>query len=457
MYCKKIVLLDGTPAGHENMAPLLAMLHGILKETGCVVTSFTLRGTSMAHCKGCFGCWVETPGICSAADSGRDIVKSIIHSDMTIFFTPVTFGGYSSTLKKLVDRRIPLTMPYFCKVHGEIHHTARYEHYPRLVGIGIQSRHDAEEAAVFQLVVGRNAINFHAPSFAADVIVDTDQPELQRDRLRSLLTREDPMPFGKEATLALPSPDADQKARKECGAEAKRALLIVGSPKVKSASTSGALGSYLLERLIELGWKTETLTLGPPLLKEYGEAELLAAVDRAELLILSFPLYIDALPFLVTRALETIASQRRDHPELPAKKILALCNNGFPEAFQNGPALAICRQFARQCAFTWAGGLALGAGEALSSGEPLSARGGNGHPPTRHVMLALDLAAKALDEGRAVPDAAQKLLDKCPIPFIPFPVWSWLFAKLGGRHWRQRATQHGVGRRDLFNRPYERV
>jgi len=96
--------------------------------------------------------------------------------------------------------------------------------------------------------------------------------------------------------------------------ETGKALLIVGSPKTKSPSTSGVLGRYLLERLKERGWETESLTLRAGLRLEAGQRELLSSTDRADLLLLAFPLYVDSLPFLVTKALEVIASHRQTLP-----------------------------------------------------------------------------------------------------------------------------------------------
>src|SRR4030067_2399278 len=108
-----------------------------------------------------------------------------------------------------------------------------------------------------------------------------------------------------------------------------RALLIVGSPKTKSPSTSGVLGGYLLERLRERGWETESLTLKAGLQQEKGKQDLVSSVDHADLLLLAFPLYIDALPFLVTKALEVIALHRQvTHEGLPQRPLVLSCH-GF--------------------------------------------------------------------------------------------------------------------------------
>ena len=44
-------------------ASLLTEL-GKLPEYRELIANFTLREIKLAHCIGCFGCWVETPGLC---------------------------------------------------------------------------------------------------------------------------------------------------------------------------------------------------------------------------------------------------------------------------------------------------------------------------------------------------------------------------------------------------------
>jgi hypothetical protein len=114
-------------------------------------------------------------------------------------------------------------------------------------------------------------------------------------------------------------------------------------------------------------------------------------VDAADLVVLAFPLYIDALPCLVTLALEAIAEHRQLRPSTNRSRLAVLVNNGFPEARQNVTALAICEAFAARSGLVWAGGLAMGAGEALCSGVPLTERAPGPRPPIGHVMRALSM------------------------------------------------------------------
>ena len=120
---------------------------------------------------------------------------------------------------------------------------------------------------------------------------------------------------------------------------------------------------------------------------------------------------MDSLPYLATEALKRIAASRQAQPSPAPASFLTIANCGFPEAQHNATALAICRQFADEAGFAWAGGLALGEGGA-TSGRALAAVGGMVH----NIVAALDLAAAALTEGEPVPSEAIALMAR---PFIP--------------------------------------
>jgi len=161
---KKVVILDGAGSADGDLSPILDVLSHALQADGAQVEIFPLREMKLAHCLGCFGCWVKTPGICVEADGGGEIVKAIIRSDVTVLFTPVTFGGYSPELKKMVDRFVQLISPFFEMDHGEVHHTPRYARRPRLVTVGVQRHPDPYEAHIFKTLAGRNAINLRPPA-----------------------------------------------------------------------------------------------------------------------------------------------------------------------------------------------------------------------------------------------------------------------------------------------------
>ena len=457
MMKKKIVLLDGRGANDEDLSSVLDILRNELHSSGAEVQTFPLREINIGSCIGCFGCWLKTPGICLETDAGRDIAQAVVQSDTTILFTPVTFGGYSSSIKKVQDRWLPLILPDFGIYHGEVHHLPRYSQYPRLVGIGIQRQPNDAEANLFKVLVGRNALNFYSPTYAADVVLSTDDPGKLRQKLQGILVRNDTLPVGEMVTSIMPRAERAMMNEQKTDAPG-RALLIVGSPKVKSPSTSAVLGGYVLKQLQKRGWETETITLRGNLLNGKGQVEFLAAVERANLILLAFPLYIDSLPFLMMKSLEVMAEHISAHPQKDTKRLLAIANNGFPEAHHNALALAICQRFAINTNMIWSGGLAMGAGEALFGGLPIDeGTGRKGRPPVKHIIQALDLVSEALGSGQIVPPEAVKLMAKTPIPLMPFRLWRWLFITMANQHWRPLAAENQVGQDELFARPYAGV
>ena len=450
MPCKKVVILDGCGLADGDLAPVLGGLSDVFKRAGSQIETFPLHAMKLAHCLGCFGCWVKTPGMCVEDDDGRQIAKAVIQSDATVFFTPVTFGGYSPELKKMLDRFVQLISPHFQMDHGEVHHPPRYPHRPRLVIVGIQRHPNSHEAHIFKTLAGRNAINFHPPSYAAEVVVATDPADTLRRRFEALLAKSDALPFGEAAASLMPPPVVSGVAAGSNGP--RRALLIVGSPKTNSPSTSSVLGSYLLERLGDRGWETESLTLSASLSREEGEGALLASSERAGLILLVFPLYVDALPFLVTKALAVIAAHRRAAAHPTPQRLVAIVNSGFPETHQNSVALAICQEFAAQSGMAWDGGLALGGG-GMIGGQALTEAKRSG-PPVKQVIGALDLTAAALCEGHPVPAQAVKLMAKNPVPFMPFALWRWIYVRFGGKGFEREAARNGVSKDRLLDQPY---
>jgi hypothetical protein len=216
------------------------------------------------------------------------------------------------------------------------------------------------------------------------------------------------------------------------------ALLLIGSPK-PGASSSAALGTYLLDGLAGQGLSTEALVLTKALSCPQATDSMLAAVAAADLVVLSFPLYIDSLPAPVIRALELIADDRAGRAsrgDLPQEGdrqgLVAICQCGFPEARHDQVALEMCANFARATGFAWAGGLAMGGG-GLIDARPLAERAG----PLRFVVRALECGAAELAEGRPLPAEAVRLMAKPAFP-------AFAYRLIANRGWRHELKQRGA-------------
>jgi hypothetical protein len=158
----KAVFLKGSPAAGQdplsNRAAAAVMAQAKIR--GWKVKAFALAGMDIQPCRGCFSCWVKTPGICVITNDGQEsILRAWAEADLIAMLTPITFGGYAPELKKALDRIIPVLSPFFITIRGETHHPQRYPHPRRLLAIGTQKQPDPDSESVFRRLVGRNALN----------------------------------------------------------------------------------------------------------------------------------------------------------------------------------------------------------------------------------------------------------------------------------------------------------
>lgn len=166
----RAVVLDGAMSGDPFFRRVRGIVEAELSSLSWQVTQFLLDEMDIAPCTGCRSCWCATPGRCKIADDADSILKAIVSSDLVVFMTPVTFGGYSAVLKNFVDRLPPLVSPFFGKTAGGYVHKSRYGKAPRLVGIGVLAAPDMEAVRVFSTLVGTNAVKFNAKAHASVVL-----------------------------------------------------------------------------------------------------------------------------------------------------------------------------------------------------------------------------------------------------------------------------------------------
>jgi multimeric flavodoxin WrbA len=183
----KALVLDGRLPGQTDLELVQGILAEELDASGWEVETIHLSERNIKACTGCFRCWTTTPGICSGVkgDEAELITRKVINSQLLVFLTPLTYGGYSSEIKKIYGRLVGLLQPGTEIIDGEVHHLKRYEAYPSFLGIGMTSELDEEEATVFKNLVDRNSKNFYPPLFHAGVLVYSD--ENMREKLSDMV------------------------------------------------------------------------------------------------------------------------------------------------------------------------------------------------------------------------------------------------------------------------------
>jgi hypothetical protein len=209
----------------------------------------------------------------------------------------------------------------------------------------------------------------------------------------------------------------------------KKALLLIGSPK-NMRSSSSMIGQYILERLADAGWNTEKVCIYQVIKDEILMKQAFEKIDSSDLIILSFPLYIDSLPSQTIRFME-LASGRGEGVK-KSQRFMAICQSGFPESHHSEDALRICSIFARDAGYRWVGVLAVGGGGAIG-GRDLNEGGGM----LRHLRSALEITAHAIDQGMDVPSEARELTNKGIVP-------PWMYNWIVNRRWKKEARRNGV-------------
>ena len=116
-----VVIFNGGRQEQNQIKDIQLSLESELKLLGLEFSSYVLKDIEIISCTGCFKCWDTTPVICTgvSGDRGEEIKKSVVNSKLLIFLTPITFGGYSSELKKIIERLLGTLQPGIQIIKGE--------------------------------------------------------------------------------------------------------------------------------------------------------------------------------------------------------------------------------------------------------------------------------------------------------------------------------------------------
>ena len=144
--------------GHD----LRARITETVQSAGHTIKTCVLDGDALAPCRGCFGCWIKTPGLCVLSnDAVNEIAGEEIRADAVVLLSRIQYGGYSYDVKAFLDRSIPNISPFFEIYQGEMHHRMRYKRFPAWIAIGYGA-HTEREGQCFVALAERNALNMRS-------------------------------------------------------------------------------------------------------------------------------------------------------------------------------------------------------------------------------------------------------------------------------------------------------
>lgn len=157
-----ILIMNGSKSGsaiNSNVSEIISKV----TEKGHNAKELVLRDMKYSPCRGCFNCWVKTPGLCIFKDDGDLLCREALNADIVILASPVIMGYPSALTKNALDRIIPLIHPYLEDVGGEVHHMKRYEKYPALALLLEKSEDtDEEDIEIIKEIFERAALNLRS-------------------------------------------------------------------------------------------------------------------------------------------------------------------------------------------------------------------------------------------------------------------------------------------------------
>ncbi len=128
-----ILVLNGSPKGEKSNTYQLtkAFLEGMAEGGEAVETrEMAVNRLNIRSCLGCFSCWNKTPGKCCMTDDMAGVIESMLWADVTIWSFPLYYFSVPGPLKNLIDRQLPMALPFMSEDGGETgsgSHPARYD------------------------------------------------------------------------------------------------------------------------------------------------------------------------------------------------------------------------------------------------------------------------------------------------------------------------------------------
>jgi len=110
-----------------------------------------------APCTGCYNCWFETPGTCKINDYLRN--SGAGESEETVIISQNCYGGYSEQVKKVFDRGIPASLPFFTYRSWKMRHIRRHKIDRKQLTVILYGDFLETEAKAAELIVEANRSN----------------------------------------------------------------------------------------------------------------------------------------------------------------------------------------------------------------------------------------------------------------------------------------------------------
>lgn len=121
-----VLVLNGSPKAKDSNA--LKLANAFIQGAGWADAEIlNVAEADIKPCRGCFACWNQTPGKCVIRDDMDSILEKRITADVIIWAFPLYYFNVPGGLKNLIDRQLPMNLPFMSAENETGGHPSRYD------------------------------------------------------------------------------------------------------------------------------------------------------------------------------------------------------------------------------------------------------------------------------------------------------------------------------------------
>lgn len=201
---------------------------------------------------------------------------------------------------------------------------------------------------------------------------------------------------------------------------------INGSPKAKGSASQAILNDL---KTFLPSQNIKEVQFNKPKVTE----EQIETLKHSEVIVFSFPLYVDSVPSNLLACMIEIEKELRSLPIT----VYALCNNGFYEGIQNRHALNVIKNWSTKTNLAWGQGIGVGCGGMMGGLANVPV----GKGPKKNFGEALSILSDNIHNKRS---------DENVYINANFP--RFLYKLMAHFGWRQQIRKNGKKVSDLYRK-----
>ncbi|HBW36647.1 NAD(P)H-dependent oxidoreductase [Desulfosporosinus sp. BICA1-9] len=222
----------------------------------------------------------------------------------------------------------------------------------------------------------------------------------------------------------------------------KNIVLISASPKINEQSVSKKFLDMAANRLDANAFNKTFIDVRKSIPNHQCEA--FETLSKADVIIISFPLYFFCLPGILTQFLQDYYHYYTEHKVVSNKvKVFAIVNCGFPEPEINLEAVRVIKSFSQHINAEFCFGVLIGAGPMMFAAKDA--------PFMKKPIQKLQDAFSAIAEN--IKHEQVTRTDNIYIS-LNFLYYRCIFLFFGDRGWVTMARKNGLKKIELYRKPY---